>query len=180
MTPALPIPRRAGFVSRLAAFVIDSVLLALALRTTQWMLEGMARNLGRLAPPVDLAPLVLAVWPVVIAAYLVIFWITLGQTPGKWLLGLRVVAAGGGRMRFGQALLRVAGYILSALPCYLGFVWVLGPQRRAWHDRLAGTEVVYVVKPERRREVTRRLRQRLGLPGPPAASLPATTPSRSQ
>jgi uncharacterized RDD family membrane protein YckC len=155
------IARRAGFVSRMAAFVVDAVLLSLTLRTTQWMLDGVAHNLGRLAPPIDLSAVLLAVWPFVIVAYFVIFWSTLGQTPGKWLLGLRVVPIGGGRLRFGQALLRVAGYILSALPCYLGFLWMLGPQRRAWHDRLSGTEVVYVPKPERRRETTNHIRQRL-------------------
>jgi uncharacterized RDD family membrane protein YckC len=161
MTSALPIPPRAGFVTRLAAFVIDALLLGVALRLTQWMLEGMARNLGRLAPPINLSAVVLAVWPFVIVAYLVVFWSTLGQTPGKWLLGLRVVSIGGGPLRLSQALLRVAGYILSALPCYLGFLWVLGPERRAWHDRLAGTEVLYVIKPEKRHEATKRLRQRL-------------------
>jgi uncharacterized RDD family membrane protein YckC len=172
MTSALATPRRAGFVSRLAAFLIDATLLALALRTTQWVLDGMARNLGRLAPPIDLSALVLAAWPVLIVAYFAIFWSVLGHTPGKWLLGLRVVPVGGGRLRFGQALLRVAGYILSALPCYLGFFWVLGPQRRAWHDRLAATEVVYVVKPERRRDATNRLRRRLGLAtSPPMANV---------
>jgi uncharacterized RDD family membrane protein YckC len=36
--------------------------------------------------------------------------------------------------------------VVSALPCYLGFLWILGPQRRGWHDRLAGTEVVYVAR----------------------------------
>jgi uncharacterized RDD family membrane protein YckC len=169
MTPAVATPFRAGFVSRLVAYVVDALLLALGLRTTQWLLEGMARNLRRLAPPIDLSAIVLAAWPLVIVAYLVAFWTTLGYTPGKWLVGLRVVSLGGGRVRFGQALLRVAGYALSALPCYLGFIWVLGPQRRAWHDRLAGTEVVYVAKPERRREMTNRLRQQLGLatPRPP-------------
>jgi len=163
MTSLPAILPRAGFVSRLAAFVVDALLLALSLRITQWILDGIAHNLGRLALPIDLSAVVLAVWPFVIAGYLVTFWTTLGQTPGKWLLGLRVVSVGGGRLRVGQALLRVAGYILSALPCYLGFVWMLGPDRRAWHDRLAGTEVVYVPKPERHRDATRRLRQRLEL-----------------
>jgi uncharacterized RDD family membrane protein YckC len=175
MTSALVVPQRAGFVSRLAAFVVDAVLLALILRTTQWLLDGMASVLAKLAPPIDLSAVVLAVSPVLIVAYLVIFWSTLGQTPGKWLLGLRVVPVGGGRLRFGQALLRVAGYVVSALPCYLGFLWVLGPQRRAWHDRIAETEVVYVVKPERRREATNRLRQRLGL-APPRALREAAPP----
>jgi uncharacterized RDD family membrane protein YckC len=172
MTSALVTSNRAGLVSRLAAFVVDAALVALALRTTQWLLDGVAHNLGRLAPPVNLSSVVLALWPLVIIAYLVIFWATLGQTPGKWLLGLRVVSIGGGRVRVTQALLRVAGYVASALPCYLGSLWMLGPQRRAWHDHLAGTEVLYVVRAPRRREATHRLRQRVEQ----AARRPALSP----
>ena len=83
--------------------------------------------------------------------YNIVFWRFGGQTPGKWLLGLRVVALGGGRVGIGRAALRFAGYLLSALPFYLGFLWVLGPERRGFHDRLAGTEVVYTRRPGRKR-----------------------------
>jgi uncharacterized RDD family membrane protein YckC len=168
--PALAVARRAGFVSRLAAFVVDAILVAVVLRATQWLLDGLDRSLGRFAPPINLSALVLAASPVFIVAYLVAFWSTLGQTPGKWLLGLRVVPLGGGRLPVGQALLRVAGYLLSALPCYLGFLWVLGPRRLAWHDRLAATEVVYVPGPERRRD-------RMATPG--TAGMPRSGRSQS-
>jgi uncharacterized RDD family membrane protein YckC len=161
MISAVVTDQRAGFFSRLGAFVADALLVALALRTAQWLLDGLARNLGRLAPPIDLAAVLRAASPLLIVAYLVGAWSTRGQTPGKWLFGLRVVPVGGGRLTVRQALLRVAGYALSALSFYVGFLWVLGPQRRAWHDRLAGTEVVYVVKPERRRKATQRLLRRL-------------------
>ena len=43
-------------------------------------------------------------------------------------------------------MLRCFAYLLSALPFYLGFLWMLGPQRRGWHDKLADTEVVYVAR----------------------------------
>jgi uncharacterized RDD family membrane protein YckC len=49
----------------------------------------------------------------------------------------------------------LAGYLLSALPFYLGFLWILGPERRGFHDRLAGTEVIYA----------RRLARKLPTPG---------------
>jgi uncharacterized RDD family membrane protein YckC len=33
---------------------------------------------------------------------------------------------------------------LSALPLFAGFLWVLiDDERRGWHDRFAGTQVVY-------------------------------------
>ena len=144
---------RAGLVSRTGAFAVDAVILAVSLRLTAWILTGTAHALRRFAPPVDLGALVLASTPLVVAIYLVTFWTVLGQTPGKWLLGVKVVAKGGGPVGLRRSLVRLVGYVLSALPCYLGFLWVLGPQRRGWHDRLADTEVVYVAA--RRRPVTR-------------------------
>lgn len=82
--------------------------------------------------------------PLLMAAYNITFWCVLGQTPGKWLMGIKIVGAGGNMPTFAQAVIRVLGYLLSALPFYLGFLWVLGPRRRAWHDQLARTEVIYV------------------------------------
>jgi uncharacterized RDD family membrane protein YckC len=135
---------RAGAVSRLGAFVVDAFILAIAVRTTAWMLGGVARVLGHLAPPVDLEYAVIALFPLWIALYLVVFWRVTGQTLGKWVLGLRVVTRDGGPLTMRHALVRLGGYVLSALPLYLGFLWILGPQRRGWHDRLASTQVVYL------------------------------------
>jgi uncharacterized RDD family membrane protein YckC len=90
-----------------------------------------------------------------------------GQTPGKWLLGIKVVPLGGGRLRLGRAALRVVGYLVSAVPCYLGFLWILGHQRRGWHDRIADTEVVYVARhhePEEPHEPDDRAFNGLGRP----------------
>jgi len=85
--------------------------------------------------------------PAVAILYNVLFWWRLGQTPGKWLFGIRVVALGGGKVGLVRAFIRLGGYLLSALPFYLGFLWVLGPERRGFHDRLAGTEVVHTRRP---------------------------------
>jgi uncharacterized RDD family membrane protein YckC len=145
--------RRAGFVTRAAAFFVDAVIITTVLRSTAWLLGAMARTLGSVAAPVDvdLATLVLASSPILVAIYLVAFWCAIGQTPGKWLMGIEVVASDGGRLTLSRALLRVVGYVVSALPAYLGFLWVIGPRRRGWHDRIADTDVVYA---PRRRLVT--------------------------
>ncbi len=100
--------------------------------------------LRRFAPPFDLGALLLALVPLVVFGYNVGFWWLTGQTPGKWLLGIKVVPVGGGRLTFGRAVVRTLGYVVSAVPCYLGFLWILGDDRRGWHDWLARTEVVYV------------------------------------
>ena len=71
-----------------------------------------------------------------------------GQTIGKMAAGLRVIPADPGappseRVSFGQAVVRAAGYVASALPLGFGFLPAFfGPERRALHDRLADTRVV--------------------------------------
>jgi len=157
--------QRAGFVSRMGAFVVDAAIVSVALATTVSILRGAADTLRRFAPPIDLGGLVLGLTPVLIAIYLVAFWALLGQTPGKWLLGVKVVAVGGGPIGLRRSLVRLVGYVVSAIPCYVGFLWILGPQRRAWHDRLSGTEVVYVA--------TRRRAAREQLGARPLRELPA-------
>ena len=137
---------RAGFVSRMGAFAVDAVVMTLALRGAVWILHAATHVLRRFAPPVNIASLLLAIGPLLAAIYLVAFWTLLGQTPGKILFGLKIVTRGDAPVGFRRSLVRLVGYVVSALPCYLGFLWILGPQRRAWHDRLAGTEVVYVAR----------------------------------
>jgi uncharacterized RDD family membrane protein YckC len=66
-----------------------------------------------------------------------------GRTPGKMLLGLRVVQATGEPMTFGLAFLRWVGYIVSKIVLYLGFFWIAFDRRKqGWHDKIAGTLVV--------------------------------------
>jgi uncharacterized RDD family membrane protein YckC len=141
---------RAGFVSRLAALIADMIILWAGLHGTVWLLRTNAQALRRFAPPVSLAAVLLVCSPLIAGLYKIAFWRLWGQTPGKWLLGIRVVAVGGGRVGIGRAAIRVVGYVVSALPFYLGFLWVLGPERRGFHDYLAGTAVVYAPRPARR------------------------------
>jgi uncharacterized RDD family membrane protein YckC len=86
--------------------------------------------------------LVVTAWTV---AYFVFFWSASGQTPGNRLLGLRVAHRRTGRpLRARRALLRVLAVPLSALPLCAGFLLILiEPRRRALHDVLTGTVVVY-------------------------------------
>lgn len=78
------------------------------------------------------------------ALYSVVCWHFWNATPGKLICQLQVVdAKTGGRMSDTQSILRVLGYMVSALPFGLGFFWMmLNKKRRGWHDYFAGTEVV--------------------------------------
>jgi len=75
--------------------------------------------------------------------YFVYFHGVGGRTPGKMVMGLRVRPLDGSPMTFGLAFLRWVGYVVSLLPCYLGFLWVAVDRRkRGWHDYIAGTVVI--------------------------------------
>ena len=86
--------------------------------------------------------------------YYVLFTGLRGQTPGKMLVGIKVVDEEGAIPGLGRAIMReVIGKFISAIVFDVGYLWVLwDPNRQAWHDKIAGTFVVPV------------------LPVPPAAS----------
>jgi uncharacterized RDD family membrane protein YckC len=140
----------AGFVTRFVAFVLDRLIIAIVLAGVaafvEWMLQsfqlGQVFGFQTLSQRIALA---LAGVAAVLfnVAYDAGFWILAGQTPAKRLMGVLVVRADGGRMRLGGAILRWLGYWLSGI-LFLGFLWVLVDNRRqAFHDRLAGTLVIY-------------------------------------
>ncbi|HEX4776798.1 MAG TPA: RDD family protein [Acidimicrobiia bacterium] len=135
----------AGAFTRLLAYVVDtlaiSALLAGAVSLFTYLADLFLTN--------DLHPTRGAGewWGVVAAAVTFgYFWLSVaatGRTPGKALLGLRVVRrngdAVGGRAAFVRALVFPFSFVLG-----LGFVGVVGGRsRRALHDVVAGTVVVY-------------------------------------
>ena len=69
-----------------------------------------------------------------------------GQTPGKLLMGLRVVKQDGSDLSITDGIRRcVFGYFISALPLGLGFFWVFyNADQHTWHDMLTQTRVVRV------------------------------------
>jgi uncharacterized RDD family membrane protein YckC len=78
------------------------------------------------------------------ALAVLLFWVEKGATPGKSVLGLRIVdAETGGAPTLGRFALRYIGYLVSALPFGLGYLWALwDPRRQGWHDKMAGTVVI--------------------------------------
>jgi uncharacterized RDD family membrane protein YckC len=67
-----------------------------------------------------------------------------GQTPGKRAMGIRVIDyQNGGPLGYGRALLRWVCRIISAIPCGLGYLWMLwDSERQTWHDKIAQSVVV--------------------------------------
>ena len=123
---------RAGFFVRLGAALIDGILLAIV---------GGVINviIGRTGGGV--VGLVLG-----IAYFGYLEGSNSGQTLGKRALGIRVIDFNtGGPIGFGRAVIRYFARILSAIACFLGYLWMLwDKEKQCWHDKLA-TDVVVPV-----------------------------------
>jgi len=149
----------AGFVSRLAGFLIDSVLIGATTLVATWAAVSLLAEIGieildcaALEPqyPVKawLCHALVVAGPIASTAFIVlyglIFWATTGQTPGKAVMGVRIVRVNGRPMNLITAARRTIGYLLSLASVGLGFLVILSDdRRRAWHDRFAGTVVIY-------------------------------------
>lgn len=73
-----------------------------------------------------------------------VLFATRGTTPGKWLLGMRVVTEDGRTAGFLTMLIREwVGKVISGLILMLGFLWILlDRDKQGWHDKLMSTFVV--------------------------------------
>jgi uncharacterized RDD family membrane protein YckC len=79
-----------------------------------------------------------------IAVAVIGFWRYCGATPGKLALAVKIVdAASGQPPGTARLVLRFLGYFISALPLYLGFLWIaIDRRKQGWHDKIAGTVVI--------------------------------------
>jgi len=147
--------RYGGFWRRLVAFLIDKVILyfvSLILFLIGLLALGLKGDmLGRvLASPADLthgmgifALLYLTASLLAGMTYFTWFHGIVGRTPGKMLLGLRVIQASGDPITPGIAFLRWVGYLISGPIFCLGFLWVaFDGRKQGWHDKIAATLVI--------------------------------------
>jgi len=136
----------AGFFSRMEAFIIDLLLITISSLGAIGMVALILRFFMR--PIFDLnlhlaryAPVVVSI---ILVGYYLFFWALFGFTPGKFLLGIKIVRQDGRKMGLGRAIVRFVGYWISAIPLFLGFIWIIfDSQREGWHDKLANTQVIY-------------------------------------
>lgn len=154
-------PHPAGFFSRFEAFVIDLVILSIVQLVSSAFIQTILRFfrltglIGRIQAFLDNTTLNIvigsSVFALFVIGYFVFFWTLVGFTPGKAILGIKVMRMNGAKLSFGRSLLRFFCYWISALPIFLGFLWVLwDPKRRAWHDKIAGTQVLFIPKKARK------------------------------
>jgi uncharacterized RDD family membrane protein YckC len=66
-----------------------------------------------------------------------------GQTPGKMMMGIRVVKTSGEPLVASDAILRYIGYSINSFVFMIGWLWALWDgERQGWHDKIASTIVV--------------------------------------
>jgi uncharacterized RDD family membrane protein YckC len=142
--------QHAGFISRLFAFLIDIVVLSIALTILIWFATAIdnAFNVSQYVSAIISVELSIALYSLIITCmvygYFLFFWVLIGQTPGKTVIGLRVVTVDGSRVSIWRGILRLIGYLISSIPLYAGFLWILvDDDRKGWHDKIAGTHVIY-------------------------------------
>lgn len=146
-----------GFWRRMAAFMIDKTIIY-AFSFNVSLIVFLAVGLGGdiislLRSPAEeatarigsLTSLCVFLSVIIDMIYFTWFIGVSGQTPGKMLLRLRVVAASGEPVTTGTAFLRWTGTIISGLFFFLGFFWIaIDPKKQGWHDKIAMTFVVPV------------------------------------
>ncbi len=138
--------RTAGFISRMLAFFVDLVVVGgiLALGGSLAVLfDTMLEQLG-IAPRIGASTVYIYLVPFIIGSYFVVMWSLVGRTVGKWFMGVRVVGVDGRPPTSGRSIVRFLGYGISAVALWIGYLWIIvDDERRAWHDHLAKTWVVY-------------------------------------
>lgn len=161
---APPPPRLAygGLLIRFVAYLIDSVLIGVPTGILFFIL-AITGVVASPANPADVAPpppggtaggafylnpgaiLVFDLFVLIVAAgYFAYFWSMGGSTVGMRLFKLRVVDAESGQpIGIGRAVVRYLGFIVAAIPCWVGLIWAaFDPRAQGWHDKIASTVVL--------------------------------------
>ena len=154
----------AGFVSRLIAYALDALVQTVAVLVISWFyslplaffqtelstcpalrVDTLSWNTFASLTCYAVALALPATIGLFLLLYPIVFWVLGGQTPGKAVMGVRIVRLDGLPIDLVTAGRRLLGYWVSATALFLGYAWILvDDQRRGWHDRLSGTCVIYV------------------------------------
>jgi uncharacterized RDD family membrane protein YckC len=135
-TPSLGLRVGAGAIDAVLLITLDAAILYLTLRVT-----GLSNSIEdiRVLPPIPFVGFL----ALLAFSYVAAFTVAGGQTVGKMLMSLRVIAADGRPLDAAGGVLRAAGCMLVPITLGLSYVPALvTSDHRALHDRLAGTRVV--------------------------------------
>lgn len=146
VTPNADAGQSAGFVIRLGAYVIDSVILCAVMILIMIPVGILSALIG--SKSAFIAMLIsLFGWLAAMAigvGYLLVPWAFIGVTPGKKILGLKIVRSDGSQpLGYLKAALRMVGYMASGAVFCAGFIMVaFTKDHKGLHDMIADTKVV--------------------------------------
>ena len=115
---------RATFLDRLAAFVLDCLLVGIA----NGILDIGNRD---------------GEYFFMLFVYHLAFWAWRGTTLGGIIIGLKIIRTHGSEMRAVDAIVRGLSAVFSVVAMGIGCLWMLQDrERQMWHDKIAGTVVI--------------------------------------
>ena len=127
-------PHYGGFWIRFLAAILDVIIIGLPAFILQVGLV-FATGVSSLVYVIELGAIVLTVYLDGIK----------GGTPGKLILGLRIVNDKGNYIGIPMAILRYIGKILSAVILGIGYIMIAFTEKKqGLHDKIAKTYVIYV------------------------------------
>jgi uncharacterized RDD family membrane protein YckC len=170
----------AGSVSRFLGYAIDlgasTAVFTLALAGVAFVIQVVTSHRVTWTRSDTLVSVLFVVWQFFYFGY---SWAVASRSFGMYVLGLRVVRADGTEITPGQGVVRALAFPLSFLLLGLGFLGILlQRERRALHDLIAGTAVVYAwdARAARLRFLAREAE--IGARGPARPGQPAEVPGQ--
>jgi uncharacterized RDD family membrane protein YckC len=128
--PAAAEPHYAGFWIRVAATILDAIIVDVPLSII-FAVGGFDTTAGN------------GVQTLVSAVYTIVLWVTWGRTIGGRIVGLRLVRVDGQPVTYGTAIIRYLMLLVSIFVLLLGVIWVAFDSRKqGWMDKVAGTYVI--------------------------------------
>lgn len=141
----------AGFWIRLVGYLIDAIILGVVGTILQLTLAGSLIAIPRagtppeamVGPAMGMIGLIFVLNIAIAASYEAFFVANMGATPGKLVIGVKVVRPDGSRVDLGRAFGRYFAKILSALILLIGYIMIgFDSQKRGLHDMICDTRVI--------------------------------------
>ena len=126
----------AGFWGRFVASLLDSIILSII----GWILGFILSFL-----PFWFGTAISIGYAIGSIVYYPGFWVWKGATPGKTMMGVKIVKADGSPIGIGRAIARYFSYFISIITLGAGYLMIAwDSKKQGLHDKIAGTYVVEV------------------------------------
>lgn len=139
-----------GFWARFAANFLDGILISIfvspaSIRIIYLLSKGKIRS-DWISESACVAIAFYSVLYILSQVILLVLWYKKQASIGKMAISAKIVDAKTGKAPTKKQLIgRYFAYLLSTLPLGLGFLWIaFDSKKQGWHDKLAGTAVIYV------------------------------------